>query len=95
MLVLEGPSPNTSDVKGTLMHISWPLSLKIHFPSSFTNFRPITPLNFSYKIITKIIANKLSVILSNIILHNQAAFVKGKFIHHHIALCATAILKPN
>lgn len=55
-------------------------------PSSFHDFRPICLLNFSFKIIIKILANRLSKILPTIVSSYQAAFVKGKSIHDHLAL---------
>lgn len=62
-------------------------------PSSFTDFRPISLLNFSYKIIAKILASRLSQILPSPVVTNQAAFVKGRSIHHHIALAHELIQK--
>lgn len=58
---------------------------KINSPSS-SDYRPIRLLNFSYKIIWKILASRLSHILPSLISTNQAAFVKGRSIHQHIAL---------
>lgn len=44
-------------------------------------FRPIFLCNVSYKIISKIIANRLQPLLQKIISPYQAAFLKGRFIH--------------
>lgn len=59
---------------------------KIPPPISFDDFRPISLLNFSNKILSKFLASRLSKILPSIISPNQAAFVKGRSIHQHIAL---------
>ena len=53
---------------------------------SFSNFRPINLLNFTYKIKSKILAKRLSIILPPLISNHQSTFVKGWSIHHHIAL---------
>lgn len=55
-------------------------------PSTFNDFRPISLLKFSYKIITKILAPRLVPILPNLISWHQAAFTKERSIHDHIAL---------
>lgn len=63
--------------------------------STFNDFRPISLLNFSYKIITKIMANRLSPILPHIISGHQAAFIKDRSIHDHIAMAHELIQKLN
>lgn len=55
-------------------------------PSCFQDFRPISLLNFSFKIITKIMASRLSPIISYIISLHQATFITNRSIHKHIAL---------
>jgi hypothetical protein len=44
---------------------------------SFGRFRPISLCNTSYKILTKIIANRIKKILPAIIPENQGGFIKG------------------
>ena len=44
---------------------------------SFDRFRPISLCNIGYKLITKIIANRLNYILPHLIPENQGGFVKG------------------
>lgn len=53
---------------------------KCHNPS-FNDFRLISLLNFLFKIITKILASRLSSILPTIVSPNQATFVKGKKVY--------------
>lgn len=55
-------------------------------PSSFGDYRTICLLNFTFKIIAKIPASRLSHILPLTISHHQVEFVKGKSIYDHIAL---------
>ena len=44
------------------------------------NWRPITILNISYKIIAKLLANRITKVLDSIILMTQTRFIKGRFI---------------
>lgn len=71
------------------------LILKIQSPETFSDFRPISLLNFTYKIISKILATRLSSILPSLISRHQSAFVKGRTIHHHVALVHDLFQKLN
>jgi exonuclease III len=57
----------------------------------FSRFRPISLCNIGYKLITKIIANRLKSILPKIIPENQGGFVKGRHIQDNIILVQEAI----
>lgn len=50
------------------------------WPNTIKDYRPINLCNFSMKIITKIIANRLRPMLDKIITSNQHAFVTGRSI---------------
>jgi hypothetical protein len=43
-------------------------------------FRPISLLNCIFKLFTKVITNRLALIMDKIISHNQTAFIKGRYI---------------
>ena len=45
------------------------------------NWRPLTMLNVDYKIIAKILANRIKPVLPNIIKDDQKGFVPGRNIH--------------
>ncbi len=50
------------------------------------NYRPITILNADYKILTKILANRVAEVAANLIHPDQAGFVPGRRIMDHIRL---------
>lgn len=54
---------------------------------SVSEFRPIACCNTLYKCTTKMICNRLSLILPEIIAENQGAFVKERYIAHNIKAC--------
>ena len=53
---------------------------------TFNRFRPISLCNTWYKIITKIIANRIKKILPKLIPENQGGFVRGRQIIDNIIL---------
>jgi exonuclease III len=58
---------------------------------NFNRFRPISLCNTGYKIITKIMANRLKRILPKLIPENQGGFVRGRQILDNIILVQEAI----
>jgi len=59
---------------------------KIDNPSSVHHFKPISLINFNYKIIFIILPNKFKPLLHKIISPTQSAFLKGKSIHDNTIL---------
>lgn len=59
--------------------------------NSFSRFRPISLGNIGYKLITKVIVNKLKIILLGIIPENQGGFIQGRQIADNYILVQEAI----
>ena len=57
---------------------------KVYPPTSMSEFRPIALCNVTYKVISKILINRLKKHLSRVITENQAAFIPGRMISDNI-----------
>uniref|UniRef100_A0A2N9H040 Uncharacterized protein n=1 Tax=Fagus sylvatica TaxID=28930 RepID=A0A2N9H040_FAGSY len=71
---------------------------KKHGVDEIKDFRPISLVGGMYKIIAKLLANRLSVVLGNIISPSQNAFVKGRQILDSVLIaneCLDSRLKAN
>jgi hypothetical protein len=76
---------------GSDLPISWSstnliLIPKCEKPRSCSEFRPISLCNFTNKIISKVLASRLSPYLDRIISSSQAGFVKGRLITDNVLL---------
>lgn len=58
-------------------------------------YRPISCCNMVYKVISKIIANRLKPILQKCVSPNQAAFLKGRHIGENVLLASELIKNYN
>ncbi|XP_074302895.1 uncharacterized protein LOC141637230 [Silene latifolia] len=55
--------------------------------TSFKHFRPIACCNMIYKVISKLLCNRLSLVLPDIVSENQGAFIKGRSIIENVLIC--------
>ena len=53
---------------------------KIKEANNVKQFRPICLLNVSFRIFTKLLMDKLAVLMDKLVSNNQTAFIKGRYI---------------
>ncbi|OMO55679.1 reverse transcriptase [Corchorus capsularis] len=59
---------------------------KVKRPEDVTQFRPISLCNFTYKIISKVLVNRMKPLMNVLVTENQSAFVEGRQIHDNVVI---------
>lgn len=59
---------------------------KVENPETVSNFRPVSLCNIVYKVISKVIVNRLKPVLKDCISKNQRAFSPGRSIMDNILI---------
>lgn len=77
--------------RGQQLPSSWTATIITLIPKSantsiISDMRPISLCNVSHKIIARILSERMSTLLPNIISEEQTGFVKGRHIHSNLAL---------
>lgn len=68
---------------------------KVENPSSIKEYRPISLCNVIYKLVTKVIANRLKSVWSGLICSNQVSFVAGRQSIDNVIVCKEVIHSIN
>ena len=77
-------SLNLGSILKSINHTFITLIPKVNNLERVSDFRPISPCNVIYKIISKVIAKRLKPLLDSIILETQSAFIADRLIANNI-----------
>jgi hypothetical protein len=87
--VLDFLNSGTSNADINMTNIA--LILKVNHPTPITEFRPISLCNVIYKFIAKVLANRLTKVLAEIISPSQSAFIPRRLITNNVLIAFEAL----
>ncbi|KAF5442204.1 hypothetical protein F2P56_034891 [Juglans regia] len=77
---------NSGSFPSTLNHTNIILIPKKKFPEKVDDYRPISLCNVAYKLIAKVVSNRLKFVLPSVIEESQSAFVPGRLITDNVLI---------
>ena len=79
-------SLNSGSILKSINHTFIALIPKVKNPEKVTEYRPISLCNVIYKIISKVIANRLKPLMNNIVSETQSAFIANRMITDNVLI---------
>jgi hypothetical protein len=77
---------NSGKIPASLNHSYVTLIPKTKSPEKVTEYRPISLCNVVYKLISKVLANRLKKVLPQVVSETQSAFVPGRMITNNVLI---------